>query len=191
MTSPQNEKSLKDDKDRRSLVILLFVGLVTITLLLLRPNTSTLLNNIQKHKNLGIVISLSLYALLGATVIPSEPLTLFLITLYGPIPTVLIAAVGNTLAALVEYFVGGNIGDVAEFEKRKAKLPFHLGDLPVQSPLFIMLVRMLPGFGPKFAGLACGIYKVPLSTYVWATFLSNLIGMAVFVAGGYGLIKLL
>lgn len=182
---------MKDDKYRRSLVILLFVALVTVSLLLLRSNTSVLLNNIQKHKNLGIVISVSLYALLGATVIPSEPLTLFLITLYGPVPTVLIATVGNTLAALVEYFVGGNIGDVADFEKRKAKLPFHLGGLPVQSPLFIMLVRMLPGLGPKFAGLACGIYKVPLSTYIWATFIFNLIGMAVFITGGYGLIKLL
>jgi uncharacterized membrane protein YdjX (TVP38/TMEM64 family) len=191
MKSQQGKKSLKDNKYLKRLVIVLFVGLVTVTLFMLRPNTSWLLNFIQKYKNLSIVISLSVYALLGATFISSEPLTLLLITLYGPTLTVLIAAVGNTLAALVEYFIGGNIVDVAEFEKRKGRLPFHLGDLPVQSPLFIILVRTLPGFGPKFVSLACGIYKVPVSTYAWATFVSNLIGMAVFVVGGYGLLKLL
>ncbi len=112
-------------------------------------------------------------------------------TLYRPIVTVLIATIGNTLAALLEFFIGGNIGDLAEFEKRQAKLPFHLGEIPLQSPLFLLLARMLPGFGPKFVSMTCGIYKVRLSTYTWTTLISNLIGAVMVVAGGYGLLKLL
>jgi len=162
-----------------------------VSLFMLRQDISGLLSIIQKHQNLSMVISLSLYTFLGATLIPSEPLTLFLIKLYGPFLAVTVAAIGNTFAAFLEFFIGGNIVDRAEFEKRKAWLPFHLGDLPVQSPLFILLARMLPGFGSKFVSLACGIYRVPLSTYAWTTFVSNLIGAVIMVAGGYGLLKLL
>ena len=182
-------KPSRDFKYPRQLLIILSVGL--ISLLAFRQDISKFLTIVGKYPALSIVISLSLYALLGATPVPSEPLTLLLITLYRPIVTVLIVTIGNTLAALLEFFIGGNIGDLAEFEKRKAKLPFHLGEIPLQSPLFLLLARMLPGFGPKFVSMACGIYKVRLSTYTWTTLISNLIGAVMVVAGGYGLLKLL
>jgi uncharacterized membrane protein YdjX (TVP38/TMEM64 family) len=182
-------KPIQDHKYLRGLFIILLVSFVS--LFMLRQDTSGLLSIIQKYQNLSVVISLSLYTLLGATLIPSEPVTLFLIKLYGPFLAMAVATIGNTLAAFLEFFIGGNIGDLAEFEKRKARLPFHLGNLPVQSPLFILLVRMLPGFGSKFVSLACGIYRVPLFTYTWTTVLSNLVGAALVVAGGYGLLKLL
>jgi hypothetical protein len=51
---------------------------------------------------LSVIISLALYALLGATLIPSQALTLFLLRLYSPVMTLLIAAVGNTLAAFLD-----------------------------------------------------------------------------------------
>ena len=189
MKSLKDKKSFTGNKYQRGLIIILFLGFVSW--FVLKQNTNGLFSIIQKNQNLSIIISLGFFTLLGATIIPSEPLTLFLLKLYSPIMALLIAAVGNTLAALLEFFIGGNIGDLAEFEKRKAKLPFHLGEIPIQSPLFIMLARMLPGFGPKFVSLACGIDEVPLFTYTWATFVSNLIGAAMVVAGGYGLLKLL
>ena len=176
-------------KYARQLLIIFSVGLMS--LFAFRQDVGKFLAIVVKYPTLSIVISLSLYALLGATPIPSEPLTLLLITLYSPIVTVLIVTIGNTLAALLEFFIGGNIGDLAEFEKRKAKLPFHLGEIPLQSPLFLLLARMLPGFGLKFVSMACGIYKVRLSTYTWTMLVSNLIGAVMVVAGGYGLLKLL
>jgi uncharacterized membrane protein YdjX (TVP38/TMEM64 family) len=79
---------------------------------------------------------------------------------------------------------------MTDFEKKKAKLPFSLGRLPVDSPVFLLLARMLPGFGTKFVSLAGGLYQVPMITYLWTTTVSNLIGAVFFVLGGYGLIKL-
>ena len=171
----------------------MFVILLVILVVLyaFRQDASGLIKIIEKHKNLSILISLIVYTLLGATPIPSEPLTVFSITLYGPLWTVLIATVGNTLAALLEFFVGGNIGDLADFEKRKAKLPFRLGEIPIQSPIFLLLARMLPGLGPKFVSVASGIYRVPLFTYIWTAIVSHLIGAAILVSGGYSLLKLL
>ncbi len=181
-------KPSHDHNYLRGLLIILLVGLVS--LFLLRQDTSGLVSIIQKYQNVGLVISLSLYTLLGATFIPSEPLTLLLIKLYGPLVAMTVATIGNTFAAFVEFFIGGNIGDLAEFEKRKARLPFHLGEIPIQSPVFLLLARMLPGFGSKFVSLACGVYKIPLPTYAWTTFVSNLIGAAMVVVGAIGLLKL-
>ncbi len=173
----------------KPLIIILLAGL--IFLYMFRQDTSEFFQFIEKHKNLSVIIILIAYTLLGATVIPSEPLTVFLITLYGPILAVLVATAGNTLAALLEFFIGGNLGDLADFEKRKAKLPFRLGEMPIHSPMFLLLARMLPGFGPKFVSLSCGMYKVRLSTYTWTTVVSNLLGAILVVSGGYGLLKLL
>jgi uncharacterized membrane protein YdjX (TVP38/TMEM64 family) len=164
---------------------------ILVSVFVLKQGANDLIKISDKYHDLAIIISLLAYALLGATVVPSEPLTLFLVALYGPVLTLLIATVGNTLAAMVEFVIGRSVGDLAEFERRKARLPFHLGQIPIQSPVFLLLARMLPGFGPKFVSLACGIYRVPLFTYTWTTVVSNLVGAALVVSGGYGLMKLL
>jgi uncharacterized membrane protein YdjX (TVP38/TMEM64 family) len=101
-----------------------------------------------------------------------------------------LAAVGNTLASIVEFYVGRSIGDLGNFEKQREKLPFHLGRLPVNSPVFLIFARMLTSYGSKFVSIAAGVYQVPFSTYLWTTMVSNLMGAVVAVAGGYGLLKL-
>lgn len=176
-------------KYAKSLCIILLA--ILVSLYVFRHDTGEFVRVIERHEKLSIILSLVIYTLLGATLVPSELLTVFLINLYGPLVTVLVATVGNTLAAFMEFFVGGSVGDLAEFEKRKAKLPIFLREIPIASPVFILLARMLPGIGPKFVSLACGIYKVPLRTYTWTTLVSNLMGAIVIVSGGYRLLKLL
>ena len=136
----------------------------------------------------GILFSLILYGLLGASPIPSEPLTVFISTVYGPLPATLIAGSGNLLAALVEFFIGVKVGDVANFEERKSKLPLGLGKMAVDSPIFLIGARMLPGYGPKFVSLIAGIYHVPLWRYTWTTAFSTL--LAAFAYGGSQLVNL-
>jgi uncharacterized membrane protein YdjX (TVP38/TMEM64 family) len=104
---------------------------------------------------------------------------------------VLLAVIGNTLAAFAELLIGGSIGDISNFEQKKEKLPFHLEKLPINSPIFLLLARMLPGFGPKFVSLASGIFHVPLFTYLWTTLAANIVGAIFVVFGGYGLISLI
>jgi uncharacterized membrane protein YdjX (TVP38/TMEM64 family) len=179
---------LFDRKYTKPLLFILLAGVLAVVLY--RQDTAVLLQIIVRHPNWGIILSLIGYTLLGATVIPSEPLTLGLLTLYGPFLAALVAMLGNTLAALLEFRIGGSLGDLAEFEQRKARLPLGLGKIPLDSPVFLLLARMLPGFGPKFVSLACGIYKIPMPTYLWTTLVSNAIGAVVVVAGGYGLLQL-
>lgn len=138
----------------------------------------------------GVILSVLLYALMGATVIPSEPFTLLVTSLFGPLVALLVASVGNLLAALVEFLIGGKVSEVANFEEKKEKLPFGLGKLKVDSPLFLILARMLPGYGPKFVSVIAGMYKVPFWRYCWTTAVSTLIGAAAVAYASFGLINI-
>jgi uncharacterized membrane protein YdjX (TVP38/TMEM64 family) len=139
---------------------------------------------------IGMLVSLGLYALLGASPIPSEPLTVLLSTIYGPLIATLLAGTGNLLAALMEYYIGERLGNVADFERRREKLPFGLGRFPVNSAMFMIAARMLPGYGPKFVSLICGIYRVPLWRYTWTAAIPTYLGAAIFAYGGFGLLHL-
>lgn len=143
---------------------------------------------LAKYEKIGLLICLLSYILLGITVVPSDPVTLIVLSWKGPWYALIIAAAGNTAAALVEFYIGGTIGDLSEFEAKKSKLPFHLGNLPMNSPWFLLLARMIPGFGSKFVSLVGGVYQVPIATYLWTTIVANLIGAGIIVSGGYGLL---
>ncbi len=186
----------KDDPPRpqnRTSQVLFLASLLLAVLIIL----STLTEDWQKIEDFirgsgwwGALIGVALYGILGATPIPSEPLTILLTAIYGPWLTTLVCSVGNVLAALVEYFVGHQIGDAADFLKQKDRLPLGLGKLPVNSTLFLLGARMLPGYGAKFVSVICGIYRVPLWRYLWTTFLATSLGAALLAYGGFGIIQI-
>ncbi len=140
---------------------------------------------------IGLGLSLIIYALLGASPIPSEPLTIFIASVFGPFTATFIAGFGNFFAAMVEYYIGFRIGDITSFVERKEKLPLGLGKMPVDSPVFLIVGRQIPGYGNKFVSLAAGVYHVPLITYIWTTLLTTLVGAAVFAYGGLEVVRLL
>ncbi len=154
-----------------------------------RFDISQVLSFLQKYERFGVVSFLLAYIILGVTPIPTEPVGLLFLAWKGPIPAILLATVGNTLAAIVEYYIGGSVGDLTNFEQKKEKLPFHLGRLPINSRAFLILGRMLPGFGPKFVSIACGVYKVPMFTYLWTALVAHSVGATILMLGGNEIIK--
>jgi uncharacterized membrane protein YdjX (TVP38/TMEM64 family) len=138
----------------------------------------------------GILVSILVYALLGLTLIPSEPLTILIGAIFGPFIATLVAGVGNTLSALVEYYLGQKLGQAANFLEQKDKLPFGLGKLPVTSPLFLIGARSIPGYGPKAVSLVSGVYHVPIFLYIWTTAIPTFLGAAIFAFGGFGISSL-
>jgi uncharacterized membrane protein YdjX (TVP38/TMEM64 family) len=184
------EKSLPK-RDTQTIRKLLFVVLgVLVLALFVSRQMEQVRQFIRAGGWWGILFSLILYGVLGASPIPSEPLTVFMSTIYGPLPATLIAGSGNLLAALVEFFIGLKVGDVANFEERKNSLPFGLGRMAVDSPIFLIGARMLPGYGPKFVSLIAGIYRVPFWRYTWTTAFSTLLGAAAFAYGGSQFVNL-
>lgn len=168
------------------------VLIVIITLIfILTFDIEDLRQFLQKYEKPGLMICLLVYVFLGITFIPSDPVTLIVLAWKGPLIAIILSALGNTLAGMIEYAIGGNISDLADFEKGKEKLPFHLGRLPINSPIFLLLARAVPGFGPKFVNIAGGVYNVPLITYMWTSVVANLVGAVIVVLAGTGLIALI
>jgi uncharacterized membrane protein YdjX (TVP38/TMEM64 family) len=139
----------------------------------------------------GIPISIIIYAALGLTVVPSDPITILIGAMYGPWMALLISGIGNTLAAMVEYFLGRRISSTTQFSSLKEKLPFGLAKLKVDSPYFLIFARMIPAYGSKVVSMMAGMYRVPLRRYLWTTVIPIFLGSAIYAFGGFGLKKLL
>lgn len=145
---------------------------------------------IRQNQNQALLISLVIYVLFGFTFIPSIPLTLFTAVLIGPMQAAVVAALGNTIAAIFEYQIGKTVGDVVAFEEIKKKLPFGLNKLPVDSPLFLLGARSIPA-GSRAFSVVCGAYQVPMTTYLWTTSVMYFVTSAFLAYGGSKLIAFL
>jgi uncharacterized membrane protein YdjX (TVP38/TMEM64 family) len=175
----------------QSLISLGLTGLaILLVIVFVSREMETVRSFIRGSGWIGVLVSIALYALLGFTPIPSEPLTVLLGTIYGPFVATLVAGTGNVLAAVMEYYVGRRLSHIANFEERRKRLPFGLGRFPVDSPPFLMLARMLPGYGPKFVSVLAGVYRVPMYRYLWTTAIPTFLGAAIFAYGGFGLLNL-
>ena len=145
---------------------------------------------IRQNQSQAILISLIIYVLFGFTFLPSVPLTLFIAVLIGPFQAAVVAALGNTIAALFEYKIGKTVGDVVSFEDVRKKLPFGLNKLPVDSPLFLLGARSIPA-GSRAFSVVCGAYQVPMPTYLWTTSVMYFVTSAFLAYGGSKLINIL
>lgn len=171
---------------RLVLVALIISGAVYISL---NYTMADIQDYIQANPRQTILISLVIYVSFGLTFLPSIPLTLFIAVLIGPLQAAIVATVGNTIAAMLEYQVGKTIGDVVDFESMKAKLPFGLGKLPIKSPYFLLAARIIPA-GTRGFSIVCGAYQVPLIPYAWTTFTMFFISSLVLAFGSLQVFKL-
>lgn len=138
----------------------------------------------------GPLVMVGLYGLLGASPVPSEPLTVMGGAVFGPLLGTMIAGVGNTLAAVVEYYIGASMGEASDFAEKRKSLPFGLGRLPADSVWFLLGGRLIPGYGAKVVSVIGGVYRVPLWRYIWTTAIPTFAGAALFAYGGASLLKL-
>lgn len=173
---------------------ILILACTIVVLFVIANYFSTELNQVKSFLEqagpYAFVIAIVIYGILGASPIPSEPLTAVLSGIFSPWKAMLVATLGNSLAAMVEYYLGGHIGNIANFKEKRDLLPFNLGKFPADSPMFLIFGRMIPAIGPKVISLTSGIYKVPLWRYLWTTFVTNFAGAALIAYGAAGLILL-
>lgn len=165
----------------------LAIGLSAAAAYYVANHVSALEDFIKRIGVWGPLISISLQTLFGASPIPTEPLTMINGAVFGPLNGALYSWVGYMFASVIEYFIGMRIGEVADFEARREKMPFGLSRFPADSPLFLSLARIIPGYGPKMVGIVGGMYRVPLWRYTWTAAIPNAIGALLFAYGGHGL----
>ncbi len=171
MTKNRNKVFTHAVIDSKSLQIAILLITVLFAILLSRRIDLTEAQIfIENHRPHAAIISILIYILIGFTVIPTIPLTLFLAVLLTPLQAAILATIGNTLAALIHYKIGQTMGDVLDFKEKKSRLPFGLGNLPLSSPLLLIACRYIP-FGKRGFSYVCGAYQVIFSRYLWTTLL--------------------
>lgn len=185
------DSSGKNRKWETALVLILSVVLSAILAIYVGNHIFAVEDFIAHIGIIGPLVSIALQTLLGASPIPTEPLTMINGAVFGPLLGALWSWIGYMLASLVEYFIGSNLRQATDFEERRHRLPFGLGRFPADSPWFLSLARIVPGYGPKMVGLVAGMYRVSLWRYTWTAAIPNMIGALAFAYGGFGLIHLL
>lgn len=190
MTEPLEQENKKNQLRKLISTIIAMVLFMVVIGILAAYDLEKIKSLIKQAGMWGIGLSVLVYAALGLTIVPSEPITLLVGALFGPWVALFTATVGNTFAAIVEYFMGRRIGTVSNLEEKKDRLPFGLAKLNINSPLFLIGARMIPGYGPKVVGLFAGVFHVPLWRFIWTTIIPVALGSAIFAFGGFGLHKL-
>ena len=137
----------------------------------------------HQHKESSLLISYVCYVLLSFTFIPTAPLIIFMSFFSNPLSAAVIAVLGNTTAAIIQYYIGSSINDQPQFEEWQNKLPASIRKFPVDSPLFLIIARFMPG-GPRVFSFLCGARNIPFRTYLWASALAYTISASFFAFGG-------
>lgn len=96
--------------------------------------------------------------ILSATPIPTDPIVILNGAFFGLWVGILVSWMGNNLASIIEYYIGRGLGEIANFEKIKSKLPLGLSKFPADSVWFLLCGRFIPQFGGKIVSLTGGFY---------------------------------
>jgi uncharacterized membrane protein YdjX (TVP38/TMEM64 family) len=176
---------------RNITIAILTFGLPIILIIIFRNDIKNIEGLIPTTGLIGPLISILLMGILSVTPIPTDPIVILNGAIFGPWIGVLVSWIGNNLASVIEYFLGRGLGEIANFENIKRRLPFGLNRFPADSVWFLFFGRLIPQFGGKIVSLTGGFYRVPFVKYLWTAFLSNLFGSLLLAYGGYSLLHTL
>lgn len=165
--------------------------LTLITLYFIAQNLKDVERIIRQSGVAGPIVAVALFCIFALTPIPAEPLTLFCIYFFGPWVGGFVIWLGGTSAAMIEYYFGFHMQKISNIENTIKKLPFGLNKMPVDSPIFLIFGRMIPGYGSKVISLVAGIHHVPIRRYLWTTAVMNIFGSILIALGGYHFFRFL
>jgi uncharacterized membrane protein YdjX (TVP38/TMEM64 family) len=86
--------------------------------------------------------------------------------LFGPVVGSLVNAVGLVLGALLSYQVARRTSSLLDIESQIGRLPPWVNRFRVGSPIFLILVRVIPGVGGTLATQIAAALQVPLLRHV-------------------------
>lgn len=169
-----------------NILVLLLTFLLPIALIIYFRNDFKAIEKMIPSAGIaGPLLSILLMGVLSATPIPTDPIVILNGALFGPFVGILVSWMGNNLAAIVEYFIGRGIAQIADFDKQKHNLPFGLGNFPADSAWYLIFGRFVPQFGGKVVSITSGMYRVNIWKYLWTSVVSNLFGSVILALGGY------
>jgi len=87
--------------------------------------------------------------------------------LFGPVVGSLVNAAGLVCAAFIGYAIARRTSKLLDLDEQIAKLPGWITRYRIASPMFLIMVRMLPGIGGTLATQTAAAYRVGVFTQIW------------------------
>jgi uncharacterized membrane protein YdjX (TVP38/TMEM64 family) len=87
--------------------------------------------------------------------------------LFGPVWGSIINAVGLVLAAIIGYVVALRTSDAFDVKKNVERLPPWARRFQIGSPMFLIVVRIIPGLGGTIATQTAAALRVPIFRQVY------------------------
>jgi uncharacterized membrane protein YdjX (TVP38/TMEM64 family) len=87
--------------------------------------------------------------------------------LFGPLWGSIINAVGLVLAAIIGYVVALRTSDAFDVKKNVERLPGWARRFQIGSPMFLIVVRIIPGLGGTIATQTAAALRVPIFRQVY------------------------
>lgn len=87
--------------------------------------------------------------------------------IFGPLWGSIVNAIGLVFAAMLGYWINQRASHLFDLEAALERLPAWVKRFPVGSPMFLIGVRVIPGFGGTVATATAATFKVPIWVHVW------------------------
>jgi len=87
-------------------------------------------------------------------------------SIFGPLWGTVINAVGIVIAAAIGYWVNRHASHLLDLDAALARLPAWVKRFKVGSPMFLIAVRVIPGFGGTVATASAAAFRVPIWIHI-------------------------
>jgi len=87
--------------------------------------------------------------------------------LFGPLWGSVVNAIGLVLAATIGYFVALRTSDAFDVKKNVERLPRWARHFQIGSPMFLIVVRIIPGLGGTIATQTAAALRVPIFRQIY------------------------
>ncbi|HEY9179074.1 MAG TPA: VTT domain-containing protein [Candidatus Baltobacteraceae bacterium] len=115
----------------------------------------------------ALVIATAIFAVVAAAPFSvTDALAIMNGALFGPFWGSIVNAVGIVLAAAFGYWINRHASHLLDLDAALARLPGWVKRFKVGSPMFLIAVRVIPGFGGTVATASAAAFRVPVWIHV-------------------------
>ena len=115
----------------------------------------------------ALVIATAIFAVVAAAPFSvTDALAIMNGALFGPFWGSIVNAIGIVLAAAFGYWINRHASHLLDLDAALARLPGWVKRFKVGSPMFLVAVRVIPGFGGTVATASAAAFRVPVWIHV-------------------------
>ncbi len=151
---------------RRAEAVAIFIGSFVLGAVVVRERTAveTLL---ASNRLLAYPLAVLIFTLVASAPFSvTDVLAVMNGIIFGPLWGSVVNALGIVFAAIVGYLVALRTSRLLDLEERFQRLPPWVRHFKLGSPMFLLVVRIIPGLGGTIATQTAAAMRVPLGIHI-------------------------